>query len=248
MDDSQHLSTALLAARSSGTPANLPSGMAERIDLATAMRAQEIVVRSLNRPIAAWKVAVLPDGTTLAAPIHDLFPSGARLPLPLCGDGGIECEIAFRIANDIAPRAKPYSAGEIVPHVAHACVTAEILNSRLPAKYQSPRNAQLADLLSNAALVAGAPVTDWRAHDLKTIAVDFSADGKTIVSRHGGHPTGDPFGGVVALANHLSARGMTLSAGQIVTAGSYTGVHFAPKGGRFSVRFDGFPELAFEIG
>lgn len=247
MDDSQRIGTALLDARKKGVPADLPASMLESMDQATGLRAQEFVVKAINRPIAAWKVAV-PDGTVLSAPIHDVFPGGARLPLSLCGDCGIECEIAFKIARDIEPRTNPYSADDIAAHVASACVTAEILNSRLPAKYQSPRNTQLADLLSNAALIAGDAVPDWRGRDFKTINAEFSGDGATIVSRQGGHPTGDPFGGVVALANHLSSRGVTLSAGQIVTAGSYTGVHFAPKGGRFSVRFDGFPELRFEIG
>jgi 2-keto-4-pentenoate hydratase len=248
MDDPQTIGAALLKARVAGTPADISPALIDRLDLATALRAQDLVVASLNRPIAAWKVAVIPDGSVLSAPIHDLFPGGARLPLSLCGDCGIECEIAFRIARDIGPRAKAYTGDEIASHVAHACVTAEILNSRLPGKYQSPRNAQLADLLSNAALIAGEPVADWRGRDLKSIAVEFSAGGKSIVSRQGGHPTGDPFGGVIALANHLSARGMMLAAGQIVTAGSYTGVHFAPEGGRFAVRFDGFPELSFEVG
>lgn len=248
MDDSEKIGTALLTARASGAPADIPSSLAEQIDITIAFRAQEMVVRALNRPIAAWKVAVAPDGTVLSAPIHDLFPDNARLPLSLCGDCGIECEIAFRIARDFTPRTEPYSRDEAAQYVAYACVTAEILNSRLPGKYQSPRNAQLADLLSNAALVAGAAVTEWHSRDFKTIGVSFSANGESIVSRQGGHPNGDPFGGVVALANHLSSRGMTLAAGQIVTAGSYTGVHFAPKGGRFSVSFDGFPELSFEIG
>jgi 2-keto-4-pentenoate hydratase len=248
MDHSQQIGAALLAARASGAAAGLSPAEIARIDHPTALRAQDIVVEAIKRPIAAWKVAVVPDGVVLAAPIHDLFPAGARLPLSLCGDCGIECEIAFRIARDIGPRREPYSAEDVSGHIAHACVTAEILNSRLPGKYQSPRNAQLADSLSNAALIAGEPVANWHARDFRTIPVEFSVDGNSVVSRQGGHPTGDPFGGVVALANHLSSRGMTLAAGQIVTAGSYTGVHFAPTGGRFSVRFDGFPELKFEIG
>jgi 2-keto-4-pentenoate hydratase len=248
MDNAHQISTALLAARTGGSAADLPSSLIDGIDLPTAFRAQDLIVRALGRPIAAWKVAVTPEGTVLAAPIHDLFSSGARLPRSLCGDCGIECEIAFRVGRDIAPRPQPYSRDDVASHIAHACVTAEILNSRLPAKYQSPRNAQVADLLSNAALVAGDPVSEWQGRDFKTIAVEFSADGKSVVSRQGGHPNGDPFGGVVALANHLSARGMPLPAGQIVTAGSYTGVHFAPQGGTFNVRFAGFPELSFDVG
>jgi 2-keto-4-pentenoate hydratase len=245
----EKIGKALLEARASGAPAALSSGEIEAIDLTTGLRAQDFVVSTLKGPVAAWKVAVAPDGVVLSAPIHEerVFENGARVPLSLCADGGIECEIAFRTASDFKPRPRPYSADEIAAGIEHACVTAELLHSRLPAKYQSPRNAQLADLLSNGALVVGGSMTDWGGRDFATIAVEFSGDGQTIVSRQGGHPTGDPFAGVVALANHLSSRGITLAAGQIVTAGSYTGVHFAPKGGRFRVHFDGFPNLEFEI-
>jgi 2-keto-4-pentenoate hydratase len=247
--NAEKVGKALLQARASGASAALSSGEIEAIDLETGRSAQDYVTDTLKGPVAAWKVAVTPDGIVLSAPIHEnlMFRHGARVPLSLCPDGGIECEIAFKMAKDFKPRTTPYSADEIASGIEHACVTAELLQSRLPAKYQSPRNAQLADLLSNAALVVGGSVTDWRPRDFKTIAVEFSADGKTVVARQGGHPTGDPFSGVVALANHLSSRGITLAAGQIVTAGSYTGVHFAPKGGRFRVRFDGFSDLEFEI-
>jgi len=243
------IANALLHARASGGAANLPADAIEGIELATGLRAQELVVEKVGRPIAAWKVAVTPEGTVLAAPIFDnlVFKSGAQIPLSLCGDCGMECEIAFKIGKDMPPRAAAYSAGEVAAHVESACVTAELLHSRLPAKYRSPRNAQLADLLSNAALVAGDPLKDWRQRDLKNITFEFCADDKTVLARQGGHPSGDPFAGVVALTNHLSSRGMTLAAGAIVTAGSYSGVHFAPKGGHFRVRFDGFPELAFSI-
>jgi 2-keto-4-pentenoate hydratase len=240
----------LLDARSSGAAANLPADVIESIDLATGRRAQELVVEAMTRPIAAWKVAVTPDGVVLAAPVFDnlFFAGGVSIPLAIAGDCGMECEIAFKMAKDMPPRATPYSADDVAANVESACVTVELLHSRLPAKYQSPRNAQLADLLSNAALVAGSQLKDWRQRDLKNIAFEFKADGTTILARNGGHPTGDPFGGVIALANHFSSRGMTLKAGTIVTTGSYSGVHFAPKGGRFHVRFDGFPPLAFTVG
>jgi 2-keto-4-pentenoate hydratase len=193
---------------------------------------------------------MVPDGTVLAAPIFDnlFFNGGSNIPRSLSGDCGMECEIAFKIANDMPPRTTPYTAEEVAANIESACITVELLHSRLPAKYQSPRNAQLADLLSNAALVVGAPTKDWQKRDLKNIAFEFKDDGKTILARQGGHPTGNPFGGVVALANHLSSRGMTLNAGAIVTAGSYSGVHFAPEGGSFLVQFDGFPPLAFTVG
>ncbi len=246
----QQIAIALLQARSHGGPASIPTALLENVDYDTALRAQQIVLDTLNRPIAAWKVAVPPGGPVLSAPIHAdrCFPHGAQVPLALCGDCGIECEIAFVVGKDFAPRSTAYSADEVSANVQHACITVEILNSRLPAKYESPRNAQLADLLSNAGLVVGKPFAEWRPMDLKNIPVEFSADGKIVVEKNGGHPAGEPFSPVVALVNHLASRGEPLAAGTVVTTGSYTGVHFMPSGGRFRVNFHGFPPLEFTIG
>ncbi|HVY00222.1 MAG TPA: fumarylacetoacetate hydrolase family protein [Pseudorhodoplanes sp.] len=246
----QRIATALLDARAKGSAADLPAELVETIDVNSGIRIQQLTLKTLNRRIAAWKVAVAPDGIVLAAPVLDnvFFQNGTHVPLSICGDCGLECEIAFRMGRELGPRLLSYSSDEVADSIEDACVTVEVLNSRLPAKFQSPRGAQLADLLSNAALVAGAPTTRWRSRELKNIAFEFRQDGKTVCAREGGHPTGDPFGAVVALANHLSSRGIPLAAGAVVTTGSYSGVHFAPKGGSFTLEFSGFPKLAFTIG
>ena len=101
----------------------------------------------------------------------------------------------------------------------------------------------LADMLSNGALVVGAPLKAWSNIDFTTIAVEFAVNGKVVVSRRGGLPSGDPLGGVVALANHLARRGTPLLAGQYITTGSYTGVHLASPGDEMVVSFEGFSEL-----
>jgi 2-keto-4-pentenoate hydratase len=49
---------------------------------------------------------------------------------------------------------------------------------------------------------------------------------------------------VAVLANHLAERGQSLQPGQVVTTGSFTGVHFAAPGDKMTARVQGFPSLS----
>ena len=241
--------TALVHARTHGGSADLPAELLNQVDMDTSLQVQQLTLDHLRGSVAAWKVAVLPDGTVLSAPVPDslFFRAPARLPRDLYGQGGIECEIAFRIARDLPPRPAPYSRDEVAACVEGACVAVEVLNSRLAAKFDSPRNAMLADMLSNAALVVGDPVREWHDGNFRTLPVQLFVRGESVLSRQGGHPNGDPFDGVIALANHLAGRGLALKAGCYVTTGSFTGVHFATPGDDIRVSFDGFPDLRLTL-
>ena len=166
------------------------------------------------------------------------------LPKAVYGLGGIECEIAFLVGRPLPERRGALlGRDEVAASIDSACAAVEVLNSRLPDGLSSTRSAMLADMLSNGALVVGAPLKPWLNIDFTTIAVEFAVNGKVVVSRRGGLPSGDPLGGVVALANHLARRGTPLLAGQYITTGSYTGVHLASPGDEMVISFEGFSEL-----
>jgi 2-keto-4-pentenoate hydratase len=246
----KQITKALVHARTHGEAADLPTDLLTQVDVDTSLHVQQLTLDHLSGSVAAWKVAVLPDGTVLSAPVPDslFFRSPANLPRDLYGQGGIECEIAFRIARDLPPRPTPYSRDDVAACVESACVAVEVLNSRLATKFDSPRNAMLADMLSNAALVVGDPVREWHDNNFRTIPVQLFVRGESVLSRQGGHPNGDPFDGVIALANHLAGRGLALKAGCYVTTGSFTGVHFATPGDEIHISFCGFPDLRLTLG
>src|SRR5262245_43968857 len=239
----------LLAARARHQPADLSAEVLAHLDEATAIHVQQLTIESLNAAIAGWKVAAPPGGVVLAAPIlHGLlFHNGVSLPQHVHGLGGIECEIAFRIGRLLPERGGtvPYGRDEIAACLDGACAAVEVLRSRLPKGLDSPRNAMLADMLSNAALVVSDTVAAWRHIDFAAIPIELAINGRAVISRQGGLPSGDPLGAVTALANHLDQRGQGLQPGQFVTTGSYTGVHYANPGDLISVRFHGLPELRF---
>lgn len=240
------IANALVTARMTGAPAALTPEVLARLDDETGMRVQQLTRERLRARVAGWKVAVLPEGHVIAAPIVDplLLHSPATLPPIVYGLGGIECEIAFRMGRSLPERRGAlFGRDELAASIDSACAAVEVLHSRLPGGLNSPRSALLADMLSNGALVVGAPWDRWSNIDFTTIAVEFAVNGKVVMSRRGGLPSGDPLGGVVALANHLARRGTPLLAGQYITTGSYTGVHLASPGDEMAVSFEGFSEL-----
>lgn len=244
-DQAEHLAERLLEARARHQPADLPADCFGQLDEATAMRIQQLTVERLHAAVAGWKVAVLPDGAVLAAPILDflLYRNAASVPDRLRGSGGIECEIAFRIGQSLPARTLPYSRAEVDACIDSAFPAIETLRSRLPAGFASPRYALLADMLFNAGLIVGGGISAWRDKDFASIPIELVVNDRTIVRRAGGLPSGDPLGAVVALANHLQRHNQSLLPDQFVTTGSYTGVHMADPGDRVAVRFEGFPEL-----
>lgn len=245
-----NIANALVAARRAGVPAALAPEALARLDDETGMRVQELTLERLRARVVGWKVAVVPEDHVIAAPIIDqlLLHSPATLPQIVYGLGGIECEIAFLMGQSLQqPRGALFSRDEVAACIESACAAVEVLHSRLPNGTNSPRSALLADMLSNGALVVGAPLIRWSNIDFKTIPVEFAVNGNVVVSRRGGLPSGDPLGGVVALANHLARRGTPLLAGQYVTTGSYTGVHLASPGDAMVVSFEGFSELRLKF-
>ena len=87
----------------------------------------------------------------------------------------------------------------------------------------------------------------WRNFDLETIGVELVVDGQALVRRSGGHASKDPLLPAVALVNDLRRRS-GIGVGQIVTTGTYTGLHYAKPGQRVTVTFKDFGsvEVQFE--
>ncbi len=249
-DWTHNIANALVTARMTGAPAALTPEVLAGLDDEAGIRVQQLTLERLRARVVGWKVAVMPEGHVIAAPVIDqlLLHSPATLPPIVYGLGAIECEIAFLMGRSLPePRGALFGRDEVAASINSACAAVEVLHSRLPGGLNSPRSALLADMLSNGALVVGAPLDKWSNIDFKTIAVEFAVNRNVVMSRRGGLPSGDPLGGVVALANHLARRGTPLLAGQYVTTGSYTGVHLASPGDEMVVSFEGFSELRLKF-
>ena len=188
-------------------------------------------------PIGGWKVGI-PGGTPMcgALPEATIQPSGATLapqnhPLRI-----VESEIAFRLGEDLPPRATPYTRADIIAALATMHPVLEVCESR----YLEPKDhdllSNLADTQSHNGLVYGPGEPDWTRVDLTkekcTQLVNGAVDAEST-----GYPFGDVLALVIWLANEGSVWAGGLKAGQFVTCGSWTGANRVPQGATVIARF-----------
>lgn len=237
----------LLAARAPLVPrgADLPGGLRPG-DVAAAVAVQRAVMASLGE-IGGWKVGGLAGVEGLVAaplPASGVFFGDAMAPVTL-PEGfrrrAVEAEVAFRLAADLPVREEPYTREEVRAAIGTAHAAVEVLESRfLEAEAAQPLS-RLADLLSHGALVFGRGQPAWQGLDPSGMTVTLSVDGYMVAVRIGTPPVEDLVGLVLWLANEGAAAWGGLTAGQIVTTGSWTGVAEARAGSLVRLRFDGLP-------
>jgi 2-keto-4-pentenoate hydratase len=230
---------ALIAARRTRTPlAALPDG-SQPSSLVEAHAMQDAMVAKLGERVAGWKVAINKDGVMRGVIVGSrLLHSPAAIPAADVKLLGIEGEIAFRFDRDLFPRGTDYSAAEIATATT-ALVGIEIVASRFADYAKTPTLHRTVDLMSNGAFITGTHRPDWRQTDLSTLEAILRVNGTVAVQKTAAHATGDPIVPAVALVNELR-RTTGVKSGQIITTGTYTGLHFVKPGDAIEVEFTGF--------
>jgi len=229
----------LVNARRSGTLLDGLPPDATPASVADAQAIQDAVTAGLGKPIGAFKAMAPATGEATRGVIYadTIHASPARVPAAEVPQCGVEGEVAFVFRRDLPARAAPYSRDEVAAAV-DACAAIELVTSRYRNLDAASNLEKLADCISNGAFVHAAPMADWRGLELGQPKVTLTVNGTPVVEQNGGHPTGDPLGVAVALANMMREKG-GVRAGQFVTCGSYTGLRFLRAGDVCGVRFEG---------
>jgi 2-keto-4-pentenoate hydratase len=231
------LATALLAARRPGAPL-VPTPTRCPDDDAQAYRVQAVVAAGLGRPIRAWKVgAANPTATPNCAPIFDVWPmadgvTGARPAT------GVELEIAFTMARGFPAAAAAPSRTEVEAGIGGAHVALETCASRLQAGMDAPPLLRLADFGINHGLVLGPALPDWRKVDLSTLRARVEAGGANIADLTAAHTAPDLVGLLTWLVGHVVTERGGMSAGTIVTTGSWSGIRWVAPPVTVTGRFE----------
>ncbi len=196
----------------------------------TSQRMQQMC--SIDHPVA---------GVVLA---DRLAKSGTRWRLSNLVRLGIEFEICVRLGRPLHPRAAPWSLDEVAEAVGAVCPAFEVIDDR-NSPYPLDMLSLVADNAWNEGIVQGEYVTRWP--DLAAAVGVVELNGSVIDQGHGRDVLGHPFEPLRWLANHLSARGESLHAGEIVSTGNLVTTRFPQAGERyrFSVAGVGAVELEF---
>ena len=207
--------------------------------IAEAHAVQDAVSRQLGKLIAGFKAMAPAEGEPTRGIIHGgtIHQTPCALPSATVPQCGVEGEVAFIFRHGLPARAAPYTRNEVAA-VLDACAAIEVVHSRFGQTAPVSNLEKLADSISNGALVHDVPTAHWRGLRLGKLKVTLTVNGVTEMEKTGGHPTGDPLGVAVVLANLWRDKG-GVRAGQFVTCGSFTGLKFLTPGDVCAVRFEG---------
>ncbi|TBW38036.1 hypothetical protein EYW49_10565 [Siculibacillus lacustris] len=245
----QRLAAVLAAARRDGVKLQSVDPDLVPLDDAGADAVQDLVLAGAGA-IGAYKVFQVADGPGCLGQIPAARILASPAPLPAVDGLKVEAEIAFLVGAGLPGRADgaPYRAEEVADALSGAFAALEIVES---AFVEAPKPAPLlarADNMSNWGLITSPVVAEWQILPLETVAVRLEIDGRVIVDRRGGHPSGDPFHPMVWLANELVRRGRGLRAGQMVTTGAFGGSHPIRPGETAIATIEGFAPVSCRLG
>ena len=218
---------------------------------------QEAFVKAWSAPVAGYKIGCTsleaqkmlgspgPFPGRVFAPV--LLKSPARVAAKAFHRLGIEPEFAFTMSRDLPARPAPYTREEVAEAVAAVHGAIELVDSRWTDWIKAGIASIVADNGANGGLVLGPAVTDWRGIDLAKAKATLRFDDKLIAEGTGAAVLGNPLEALTWLANHLSARGYGLKAGDAVTTGTVASINFAEPGMHVTVDFGalGTVEVSF---
>jgi 2-keto-4-pentenoate hydratase len=240
----------LVAARTARRPGERLPEACRPTDVADALAIQERVRELLGVAIGGWKCSVpSAEREIAAAPIFaSTITSDSPCPmLPIGGKARIEPEIAFVLGRDLPLCATPYSDAEVRAAIRETRTVLELIGPRYadPAAVTYPE--LLADGIANQGLLVGPVVADGLELPLEGFRIAIDAPDGALLARDGKHPDGHPLRPLHWLANHLASRGAGLTAGQVVTTGSYCGMVDVPLDTPLVVAFGDFGRLSVQF-
>jgi 2-keto-4-pentenoate hydratase len=168
--------------------------------------------------------------------IHD---SGVSLRADDFVRVGIECEIAMRLARDLAPSEGPFTAEWVAEAVAAYHPAIEIVDDRYVNWETLGAPTLIADDFFAAACVLGEVIARSAAPDLLKVVGRAIVNGTVVAQGSGADVLGHPHNALAWLANHLSTDGRGLHKGQIVLTGSLVKTVWLKAGDRVAIELDG---------
>jgi 2-keto-4-pentenoate hydratase len=140
-------------------------------------------------------------------------------------DASVEAEFAFRFDRNLPSRPGAYGLDEVLAAIGVLVPAIEIVGCRLEGGFAGLGAIRLvADMTAHTAFVSGPQTAEWLDLDLVSHPVSLLKNGRLVAEGSGANVLSGPFSVLKWTANHLSERGESICAGDIVTTGTCTGV------------------------
>lgn len=238
----QSLANRLITARSRKQPLSTDDCAALQISNrseAYAVQAAVWQIQQGNTRPQAWKIGnSADDAEPVRAAMPEVIPSGSGTPQARFRRFGIEAEIAVRFAHALPPRATPYTYADVIAAIGSTHVAIEIVDTALADHAAAGPFLRLADNMLHGSFVLGAALNEGRKLEWATLLAQSYVDGQLIAAQTGGHPHGDPFTLLPWWVNSGATDWGGVQAGDIVTTGTWNGMHFVEAPASFEVRFN----------
>jgi 2-keto-4-pentenoate hydratase len=230
--------------------AGLPAATAPASE-AEAYAVQDLFAGLLEDSVAGWKVGFPSSGPITGRVFaRRLLASPARLSPRVFPEPKVECELAFCLTSAPEPLDRPFRR-EDFEHRLGCFLAIELTGRRIEGASHGPASDRevpdiVADNAAGAGLVVGPEVARWQDRPLSETQVALTIAGRKVPMAAAARDR-DPVQVVVWLANHLTARGIALEAGHIVSTGSLTEPTDLPPGGSATAVFDDLGQVRVEL-
>jgi 2-keto-4-pentenoate hydratase len=175
-------------------------------------------------------------GGVFARGVH---ASGATLKAADFVRVGVECEIAVRLARDLAASGAPFTADSVAGAIEVYLPAIEIVDERYVQWETMGAPTLVADDFFAAGCVLGEPVAREAAPDLLAVVGRALINGVEAGRGTGADVLGHPHHALAWLANHLAEEGRSLHAGQLVLTGSLVKTVWLTAGDRVTMELEG---------
>ena len=230
-----HAVAALLAARRDRRALDRLPAAGAPASIADAYLIQEAFARACGAALRGYKVGAASVQSQRFVGVSEpfaghiyadtCFDAPALVPAARFFSIGVEAEFTFRLGRDLPSRDTSYTRAEVTDAVAAVIPSIEICDTRL-ADWKAAGVAQMvADNGFHGGMVLADAVTDWHGLDLAAHEVTLLVDGVLRGRGAGRLVLGHPLDSLAWLATDLSRRGRSLKVGDIVAAGTCTGLH-----------------------
>jgi len=256
----ENLAQALAKAWREGASVPAPAADVAPQSRADAFAIQDRMAEILGDRCVGWKVAgAIPafqrmeglDGPyvgRLFANRHHASP--AQLPAALFMRCKVECEFAFRFKAMVRARKEPYVRSELEPAlILHPGLE---VTGRRYAAIPGSRKLTVYDIIADngagGAYVEGTGIEDWTRIDFSAVSIDARIEQGEPIQNFTGEYRRDPVEILVETVNELSARGIDVSQGDLMSTGAVTLPTQMGPGQTFIARFGDLGTLRLSFG
>ena len=173
--------------------------------------------------------------------------SGVKLPTSDFVHVGVECEIAVKLARDLAPGEGPFTAAWVAQAIEAYWPAIEIVDDRYVQWETLGAPTLVADDFLAEACVLGAAVPRRQEPDVREVAGRALINGAEVGTGTGADVLGHPHNALAWLANHLASEGKGLHKGQLVLTGSLVKTVWLKPGDRVVMELGGLGKVEAEF-